>query len=209
MPADTSANSGARRSAYSGATILITGGTGSIGGELLRTLLAHRPKKVVVFSNDENGLFETRSSVGVRPDVDYRLGDIRDMRGLETAMTGCDYVFHAAALKHVNFCEVNPYEAISTNTLGTQNVIDAAISNKVKKFVFISTDKAVNPINTLGATKLLAEKLVISASKRGSGPGVLHREVWQRHREQRVRGLDIREAGPRGRADHSHRSRDD
>jgi UDP-N-acetylglucosamine 4,6-dehydratase/5-epimerase len=170
MQSSTTTTAAAKRSVYSGATILITGGTGSIGGELLRTLLTHRPKKVVVFSNDENGLFETRSKIGVRPDVDYRLGDVRDMRGLDSAMSGCDYVFHAAALKHVTFCEVNPYEAISTNTLGTQNVIDSAIRNRVKKFVFISTDKSVNPINTLGATKLLAEKLVISASQQGKSP---------------------------------------
>ncbi len=165
MVSDNAGGRGARGNGYAGATILITGGTGSIGSELLRTLLERRPKRVIVFSNDENGLFETRSEIGTRSDVEYRLGDIRDPHSLETVMKDCDYVFHAAALKHVTFCEVNPYEAITTNILGTQNVIDCAVKNGVKKFVFISTDKSVNPINTLGATKLLAEKLVISASK--------------------------------------------
>ena len=153
-----------KRNAYAGATILITGGTGSIGGEVLRTLLKYSPKKVIVLTNDENGLFETRSELGNRENVEFRLSDVRDRRSLETAMRDCDYVFHAAALKHVTFCEKNPYEAVTTNIIGTQNVIDCAIKSQVKKFVFISTDKAVNPISTLGATKLLAEKLVISAS---------------------------------------------
>lgn len=155
---------------YSGAKILITGGTGSIGGELLTTLLKHLPKRVVVFSNDENGLFEKRSELGTRSDVEYMLGDVRDPRSLENAMKECDYVFHAAALKHVNFCETNPSEAVTTNIIGTQNVIDCAIKCGVKKFVFISTDKAVNPEGTLGATKLLGEKLVVSASRNVKTP---------------------------------------
>lgn len=155
---------------YSGAKILITGGTGSIGGELLTMLLRRGPKRVVVFSNDENGLFEKRSEVGTRSDVEYMLGDVRDPRSLENAMKECDFVFHAAALKHVNFCETNPSEAITTNIIGTQNVIDCAIRSGVKRFVFISTDKAVNPESTLGATKLLGEKLVVSASRRVKTP---------------------------------------
>jgi UDP-N-acetylglucosamine 4,6-dehydratase/5-epimerase len=155
---------------YSGAKILITGGTGSIGGELLTTLLRQRPKMVVVFSNDENGLFEKRSEVGRRDDVEFMLGDIREPHSLENAMKDCDYVFHAAALKHVTFCETNPYEAITTNIMGTQNVINSAIAHAVKKFVFISTDKAVNPASTLGATKLLAERLVVSASRHVKTP---------------------------------------
>jgi FlaA1/EpsC-like NDP-sugar epimerase len=155
---------------YSRASILITGATGSIGGELLKNLLKRSPKRIVVLSNDENGLFETRSQVGGRGNVQFRLADVRDNHSLEGAMKDCDYVFHAAALKHVTFCEGNPYEAITTNIIGTQNVIDNAIKSGVKKFVFISTDKAVNPSSTLGATKLLGEKLVISASKQTKSP---------------------------------------
>ena len=155
---------------YAGASILITGATGSIGGELLRTLLKRRPKRIVVLSNDENGLFETRSQIRGRGNVEFKLADVRDNHSIEGAMKDCDYVFHAAALKHVTFCEGNPYEAIMTNVVGTQNVIDNAIKSGVRRFVFISTDKAVNPSSTLGATKLLGEKLVISASKQTSRP---------------------------------------
>lgn len=156
--------------AYSDSRILITGGTGSIGGELLKRILKRSPRRVVVLSNDENGLFETRSRLGDRPNVELKLGDIRDNHSLDAAMAGCDYVIHAAALKHVTFCEGNPYEAITTNILGTQNVIEHAIKHSVKKLVFISTDKAVNPSSTMGATKLLAEKLVINAGKGRTHP---------------------------------------
>jgi len=146
-------------------TVLVTGGSGSIGTEILRSVLRYSPKKVRVFTNDENGLFELAQPFGKLPNVEFRLGDVRDLRSLDTAVEGCDYVFHAAALKHVDFCETNPYEAITTNITGTQNVIDLCIKHKVKRFVFISTDKAVNPTSTMGATKLLAEKLVIRASR--------------------------------------------
>ncbi len=156
--------------AYADAKVLITGGTGSIGGELVRSLLRHSPKQVIVLDNDENGLFEMRNSLVDSAKVRLKLGDVRDNHCLEAVMTDCDYVFHAAALKHVIFCEGNPYEAISTNILGTQNVIDYCVKYGVRKFVFVSTDKAVNPTSTLGATKLLAEKLVINASKHTGGP---------------------------------------
>ncbi len=144
---------------------MITGGSGSIGTEILRSVLKYSPKKVRVFTNDENGLFELAQPYGKLPNVEFRLGDVRDPRSLDPAVEGCDYVFHAAALKHVDFCETAPYEAITTNIMGTQNVIDYSMKHGVKRFVLISTDKAVNPVSTMGATKLLAEKLVIRASR--------------------------------------------
>ncbi len=150
---------------FEGARILVTGGSGSIGLELLKSLLKYNPKQVRVFTNDENGLFEMAYPYGKLSNVEFHLGDIRDLRSLDPAIQGCDHVFHAAALKHVDFCEGNPYEAITTNILGTQNVIDESIRHKVKRFTLISTDKAVNPVSTMGATKLLAEKLVQRASK--------------------------------------------
>ena len=152
-------------SQFKDSTVLVTGGSGSIGTEILRSVLRYSPKKVRIFTNDENGLFELAQPFGKLPNVEFRLGDVRDARSLDPAVEGCDYVFHAAALKHVDFCETNPYEAINTNIVGTQNVIDHCIRHRVKRFVFISTDKAVNPTSTMGATKLLAEKLVIRASR--------------------------------------------
>jgi len=151
-------------SMYADSVCLLTGGTGSVGLELATALLEHKPRQIRLFSNDENGLFEAMSIFAKHPEVAYRLGDVRDARTVESVMSGCDFVFHAAALKHVDFCETNPYEAITTNIVGTQNVIDHAIKYSVRKLVFISTDKAVNPASTMGATKLLGEKLTIRAS---------------------------------------------
>jgi UDP-N-acetylglucosamine 4,6-dehydratase len=150
---------------YRDRAILITGGTGSIGIELAKAALRYRPRQVVLFTNDENGLFEAMSMFRRDPAVVYRLGDVRDRRSVDSAVVECDMVFHAAALKHVDFCEENPNEAISTNVIGTQNVINSAIENEVSRFVYISTDKAVNPVSVMGATKLLGEKLTLDANK--------------------------------------------
>ncbi len=147
---------------------MITGGTGSVGMVLARALLKRRTKQVRLLSNDENGLFEAKQMIGGSGKVSFMLGDVRDSRSLERAMKSCDVVIHAAALKHVTFCEDNPYEAISTNVVGTQNVIDTALAQEVKRFIYISTDKAVNPSSTMGATKLLGEKLTIEANGRAS-----------------------------------------
>lgn len=150
---------------YEGSTILITGGTGSVGRELARALLQKSPREIRILSNDENGLFEARAAFRRYDNVRYKLGDVRDDFSIESSVSGCDFVFHAASLKHVDFCEWNPYEAIRTNILGTQNVIDYARKNRVGKFVYVSSDKAVNPVSVMGATKLLGEKLRMSASK--------------------------------------------
>ncbi len=150
-------------SAYRGKTCLVTGGAGSIGSELVRRLLKLNPSSVRVLDNNETGLFELEQNLKsdeVRPFV----GDVRDKDRLERAFDGVDIVFHAAALKHVPLCEYNPFDAVKTNVVGTQNVLDAALDEEVEKVILISTDKAVNPTNVMGATKLLAERLAISAN---------------------------------------------
>ena len=144
--------------------ILVTGGTGCIGSEIVKSILNYEPKVVRIFSNDEDNTFKMSQELGTSRNKRFLIGDIRDKERLITAMKGIDIVYHAAALKHVPLCEYNPFEAIKTNVLGTQNVIEAALENNVKKVINISTDKAVNPVNTMGATKLLAEKLITDAN---------------------------------------------
>jgi len=144
--------------------ILVTGGTGFIGGEIVRKILRYKPKVVRIFSNDENATFEMKQETGELENIRFLVGDIRDKERLIQAMEGIDIVYHAAALKHVPLCEYNPFEAIKTNVLGTQNIVEVALNNNVEKVINISTDKAVNPVNTMGATKLLAEKLIIDAN---------------------------------------------
>jgi FlaA1/EpsC-like NDP-sugar epimerase len=119
---------------------------------------------VRVLSNDENGLFEMQQELGERPDLRFLLGDVRDQDRLKLATRDIDIVFDAAALKHVLISEYNPFEVVRTNVIGTQNLLEASIWARVEKFIFISTDKAVNPASTLGASKLLCEKLVLDAS---------------------------------------------
>lgn len=144
--------------------ILITGGAGSIGSEIARKLLSYKVGVVRVLDIDEGAQFELAQELRSRINVRFLMGDVRDKERMKRAMENIDIVFHAAALKHVPSCEYNPFEAVKTNVLGTQNVIEAAIDLEVEKFIIISTDKAVNPINVMGATKLLAEKLTISAN---------------------------------------------
>jgi UDP-N-acetylglucosamine 4,6-dehydratase len=138
--------------------ILITGGCGSIGSALVEKLATFH--SVRVLDNDEYNVFKMQQ---LNKNVKYLYGDVRDKDRLVLAMNNVEVVYHAAAMKHVHLCEMNPDEAFKTNVLGTMNVRDAAWKNNVKKVVNISTDKAVNPINVLGATKLLAEKLISSA----------------------------------------------
>lgn len=143
---------------------MVTGGTGSIGSEIVRCILKYEPKVVRIFSRDETKQFELEQDIGRPYNLRFLIGDIRDKERLKRAFNGIDIVFHAAAMKHVPACEYNPFEAVQTNVIGTQNIIDAALDNKVEKVIAISTDKAASPINTMGATKLLAEKLIIDAN---------------------------------------------
>ncbi len=153
-----------------GKSILITGGTGSFGKKFIQIVLEnYKPRKLIVFSRDELKQFEMsqRWSTKKYPCVRYFLGDVRDKDRLLRAFNGIDYVIHAAALKQVPAAEYNPAEAIKTNILGAMNVIDAALYNNVKKVVALSTDKASNPINLYGATKLCSDKLFIAANVYG------------------------------------------
>ena len=151
--------------------IFITGGTGSFGKKFTQILLEnYKPKKVIIYSRDEFKQFEMSKTFNDRC-MRYFIGDVRDKDRLLRAMEGVDYVIHAAALKHVPIAEYNPMEAIKTNVLGANNVIDAAIESGVKKVIALSTDKAVNPINLYGATKLAADKLFIAANNiKGARP---------------------------------------
>ena len=149
--------------------ILITGGTGSFGKSFIKYLLKNfNLKKIIIFSRDEQKQFFMANSDEFSEtkfkNLRYFLGDIRDFDRLNSAMEGVDYVVHAAALKHVSIAEYNPQEFIKTNILGSENIIKSTINNNVSKTIFLSTDKAVNPINLYGATKLAAEKLCIAAN---------------------------------------------
>ena len=144
--------------------ILVTGGCGSIGSKLVEQLLRYDAKRVRVLDHNESGLFHLQERLKKHEKLRTLLGDIRNEERLRWAMRDVDIVFHAAALKHVPLCEYNPFEAVGTNVFGTQNLINVARDENVDKVIAISTDKAVNPINTMGATKLLSEKLVLNGS---------------------------------------------
>jgi UDP-N-acetylglucosamine 4,6-dehydratase/5-epimerase len=144
-------------------TILITGGTGSLGQALTYRLLEKGVKTIRIFSRNENKQIEMELKFN-DDRLRFLLGDIRDKERLVRATEGVDYVFHAAALKHVPKIEYNPFESIKTNVIGSQNVIDACLEANVKKAICIGTDKAVSPLNTYGATKLLMEKLFVTAN---------------------------------------------
>ena len=145
--------------------VLVTGGTGSFGKKFVEIMLRdYRPKKLIIFSRDELKQHEMRTGGFDHPCLRYFIGDVRDVDRLRRAFHGVDFVVHAAALKQVPACEYNPHEAIMTNVNGAKNVIDAAIDANVKKVLAISTDKAVNPVNLYGATKLCAEKLFVQGN---------------------------------------------
>jgi FlaA1/EpsC-like NDP-sugar epimerase len=146
-------------------TILITGGTGSWGNELVKQILKNsHPQEIRIYSRGEHKQVEMKRRHPKEPRIKYIIGDVRDKERLRMAMRGVDYVFHLAALKHVPVCEENPWESVLTNVVGTQNVIDTAIENGVKKVIDISTDKAVDPFNLYGTCKAVGEKLMIAAN---------------------------------------------
>ncbi len=150
--------------------VLVTGGTGSFGKKFTKILLEEKsPKKIIIFSRDELKQHEMRMVGFDDPRLRYFIGDVRDQERLVRAMHGVDIVVHAAALKQVPACEYNPMEAIKTNIMGTSNVVEAALDAGVEKVLALSTDKAVNPVNLYGATKLAAEKLVIQSNAYAAG----------------------------------------
>ncbi len=156
-------------SMFDGKSILITGGTGSFGKKYVETLLKnHTPKKIIIFSRDELKQFEMQQ-VFNQPCMRYFIGDVRDKARLTRAMRGVDYVIHAAAMKQVPAAEYNPMECVKTNINGAENVIDAALDNDVKKVIALSTDKAANPINLYGATKLASDKIFVAANNISGG----------------------------------------
>lgn len=153
---------------FDGSNILVTGGTGSFGKRFIKTLLErHRPNRIVVYSRDELKQFEMSNQAPFATaggTLRYFLGDVRDLPRLTRAMEGIDVVVHAAALKQVPAAEYNPFEAVKTNIIGGQNVIDACLAGKVNRVIALSTDKAAAPINLYGATKLCSDKLFVAAN---------------------------------------------
>ena len=141
-------------------SILVTGGTGSIGTALVEKAITDNAKLIRIFSNDENGLYEMESKYGNYKNIEYVIGNIQNSEIVSEIVKGIDIVFHAAALKHVDRCELNPLETINVNIMGTKNITKSAKKEKIQRMIFISTDKAVNPIGVMGATKLLGEKLL-------------------------------------------------
>jgi len=156
-------NSTFREKQFENKKILVTGGVGSIGSEIVRQLLKQNPSVVRILDIDETRLFEIQSELKNYKSLRFLIGDVRDKDRLKRAIEDIDIIFHAAALKHVPSCEYNPFEAVKTNVIGTQNLIEAAMDEEVEKMINISTDKVANPIGTMGATKLLTEKLVMGA----------------------------------------------
>lgn len=150
--------------------VLVTGGTGSFGKKFIEIMLKENPPaKLIIFSRDEQKQHEMRQTGFDHPNLRYFIGDVRDYQRMRRAFEGVDYVVHAAALKQVPACEYNPMEAVKTNILGSSNVIDAALDSNVEKVIALSTDKAVNPINLYGATKLAAEKLFVQSNAYAGG----------------------------------------
>ena len=154
---------------FDGQTILITGGTGSFGKQYTETLISrYKPKKIIIFSRDELKQYEMQQEYN-DPCMRYFIGDVRDRERLMQACKGVDYIIHAAAMKHVPAAEYNPTECIKTNIDGAENVIRCAIDNGVKKVIALSTDKAANPVNLYGATKLCSDKLFVAANNMVGG----------------------------------------
>lgn len=149
--------------------VLITGGTGSVGFGIIEQLVKYEPKAIRVLTNDENSIFELKQKSKSWP-ITYMVGDVRDRDRINLAIRDVDIIFHAAAMKHIDICEENPFDAVKTNVLGTSNILEAALIENVSKFILISTDKSTNPSSTLGASKMLAERLTLNASAyRGTG----------------------------------------
>jgi UDP-N-acetylglucosamine 4,6-dehydratase len=154
--------------------VMVTGGTGSFGKHFVRTVIArYKPRKLIIFSRDELKQYEMAQAFSPEqyPFMRYFIGDVRNVARLEMAMRGVDYVIHAAALKQVPIAEYNPFECIATNVLGAENVVQAAIARDVKRVIALSTDKAANPVNLYGASKLAADKIFVAANNLSGADG--------------------------------------
>ena len=191
--------------------VLITGGTGSFGRKFVEVMLEEcRPQKLIIFSRDELKQHEMRTQGFDQPSLRYFLGDVRDEARLRRAMHGVSVVVHAAALKQVPACEYNPFEAIQTNIMGARNVVEAALDMGVSRVMALSTDKAVNPVNLYGATKLAAEKLLVQSNAYAGGNGnpLRLRALRQRHRKPGQRDTGVPAPAGEWRRHHHRRSDD-
>lgn len=157
---------------FYGKSLLISGGTGSFGNAVLKRFLNSDLKEIRIFSRDEKKQDDLRKKYN-SPKIKFYIGDVRDYRSVEQAMRGVDYVFHAAALKQVPSCEFHPMQAVQTNVLGTENLLTAAIAANVKRVVCLSTDKAVYPINAMGISKAMMEKVMVATSRNLEGTGTV------------------------------------
>jgi FlaA1/EpsC-like NDP-sugar epimerase len=156
-----------------GKTVLVTGGTGTVGSAIVRSLLGTDAAGIRIYSRDEHKQFELQRALPDDERLRFFIGDTRDLHRLRRAVDGASVVFHAAAMKHVLSCEYNPFEAVQTNVVGTQNVIDACLDAGVERAMFASSDKAANPTSTMGVSKLMAEKLMTAANAhRGGHPTI-------------------------------------
>ena len=165
-------NMNMRVSMFTDKTLLITGGTGSFGNAVLKRFLNTDIAEIRIFSRDEKKQDDMRKRYN-HPKLKFYIGDVRDSRSVAGAMRGVDYVFHAAALKQVPSCEFHPMQAVRTNVLGTENVLEAAVNAGVKRVVCLSTDKAVYPINAMGISKAMMEKVMVAASRNLEGTGTV------------------------------------
>ena len=154
---------------FSGKKILVTGGTGSFGHQIVDRLMKENPAEIRIFSRDEKKQYDMQFEYRGNNKLRFIVGDVRNKESLINAMRGADIVFHAAALKQVPSCEYNPFEAVKTNTSGAQNVIESALFHNVEKVIAISTDKAVEPVNVMGMTKAIQERLITSANVHRDG----------------------------------------
>jgi UDP-N-acetylglucosamine 4,6-dehydratase/5-epimerase len=157
---------------FNGKCLLITGGTGSFGNAVLRRFLDTSIAEIRIFSRDEKKQDDMRQFYK-NPKIKYNIGDVRDRQSVDNVMQGVDYIFHAAALKQVPSCEFFPVEAVRTNVLGCENVLNSALQHKIKKVIVLSTDKAVYPINAMGMSKALSEKVMVSKSRNLNGTGTV------------------------------------
>lgn len=166
-------NKSQHQSRLNGSNILITGGTGSFGNHVVLKLIKDfSPERIIIFSRDEKKQYDMRNKLAGHSNISFIIGDVRNSDSVDAVMNGVDYVFHAAALKQVPTCEFFPFEAVQTNVIGANNVLNAAERHKVKKVVILSTDKAVYPINAMGMTKATMEKLMLAKARLSSSDTV-------------------------------------